>query len=257
MNVKWVGALALVLSAGAANASVDGRDKLFDVETRGIDSRVKEAIEKVEKDCTYSMFSRIGPRPGEVAKCNKAEERAVSMGPAAARQALIRIDAEHGPHSASRWRLYDVVARVGDLSVVETLIKGLETTELRGIGFERRYEAQQIAYTLRTLTYADPKGTPAIQWRAWFEAHKGQTRGELLAERTDQARKQAAGIDFEQATTSAYFLAMQPTTRREGVSALEKIMERELTPPQKSRIQSLLRQVPKAPAQLADLDARS
>jgi hypothetical protein len=256
MNVKWVGALALVLSAGAANASVDGHYKLFDVDTRGIDSRVKEAIAKVEKDCTYSMFSRIGPRPGEVAKCNKAEENAVSMGPAAARQALLRIDSEKTEHSA-RWRLYDVVARVGDLSVVETLVKGLESAQLHGIDSERHYETNQIVQTLRTLTYADPKGTPAIQWRAWLEAHKGATRSELLAERTDLARKQAAGTDFEQATTSAYFLAMQPTTRREGVSALEKIMERELTPSQKARIQSLLRQVPKAPAQLADLDARS
>ncbi len=257
MNVKLVGALALVLSAGAANASQDGYYKLFDVDTKGIDSRVKEAISRVEKDCTYSMFSRIGPRPGEVARCNKAEENAVSLGTPAARQALARIDNKDTEHSA-RWRLYDVVARVGDLSLLETLVGGLEVQAKHGMTGERQYETQVIAQTLRTLTYADPKGTPAIQWREWLNAHKGQSRADLLAERTSEARKIAEGSDIDQAALSANFLATQPTTRHEGVSALEKLLTRgEITQQQKNRIQSFLRQIPKAPAQLVNAEARS
>ncbi len=206
---------------------------------------------RFEKACTYSEFSRIGPRPGEVARCNAAEEKAVALGADAARAALARLDDEQTDATA-RWRLYDTVARVGDLAFVEPLVRGLEREDEHGLGGERHYERAAIARVLKTLTYADPKGTPAIAWRAWADRHRGTTRAQLFAERVERARGDLTQKDTYEAATAAHFLAMLPATRSEGVAALMEILARKDLPVAlRMHVRSLLEKVPTAPAQLA------
>lgn len=242
-------AVGMLLTAGGAHASSEVRP-LFDVNARGIESRVKDAVEKMEAQCEYSMFSRIGPRPGEVARCNKAEEKAISQGAAAARMALVRLDSGHVNYSAT-YRLYDLIARVGDLDVVEPLVRGLERLQKPAFA-ERADEANAIVRTLTTLTYArlDAK-QPATAWRAWAVAHKGKSRPELLEERIAASRVEVATPSFTQAIAAARFLAQQPATRAEGRVALELLLSRELTPSERRQVESAIRQVPTAPAQLA------
>jgi hypothetical protein len=241
--------VGLLLVAGGAQASSQVRP-LFDVNARGIESQVKAAVEKMEANCEYSMFSRTGPRPAEVARCNRAEEKAISYGTPAARMALARLDSGHVDYSAT-YRLYDLVARVGDLELVEPLVRGLERLEKPAYS-ERADESHAIVRTLSTLTYAklDSK-QPAAAWRVWADAHKGKTRAELLDERVAAARVEAATPTFTAAIAAARFLAQQPATRQEGRVALESLLRRELTPSERRQVESAIKQVPTAPAQLA------
>lgn len=244
-------AAALCALAPRAHASLEGRYRLFDVDDRGIDKKVRAAIAAVEATCTYSLYSRVGPRPSEVARCNRAEADAVALGPDAARMALVRIDQGTGPGAMNR--LYDVVARVGDLRLVDTLIRGLEENERHGLAGIRRYETPLIVRVLSTLTYAELNGTPAIQWRAFWDAHHDKTRAQLFALRLAEARVQVAADDVEVATSGARFLAEQPLTRTESRRALEALLRREgLTELQRAHIQDILRRIPTGPAQLAD-----
>ena len=165
------------------------------------------------------------------------------------RMALARLDS--GVDFSARYRLYDIIARVGDLDAVEPLVRGLERLEKPAFE-ERRDESHAIVRALATLTYAqlDAK-QPASAWRAWADAHKGKTRPELLDERVVAARTETQTPAFGQALVAARFLAQQPATRVEGVTALESLLRRELTPSERRQVESALKQIPKAPAQLA------
>jgi hypothetical protein len=245
MNCKAM--LGLLLLAAPAGASQDGFYKLYDVDGRAVDEKARIAVVRMQADCGYSEFSRLGPRPEQVARCNAAEEKAVSLGSEAGRAALVVIDLE-STNPSVRWRLYDVVARSADLGFVEPLVRGLEREEARGLGNQRRYERQAITRALESLTYAEVKGTPAIQWRAWADAHRGQTRAQLLSARVERARDDVSHAAVTEAAQAAHFLALEPSTRREGLNALEALRARkDLTHLERATVEALIQQVPSAP----------
>jgi hypothetical protein len=245
--------IGFALLASTANAS-ENFYRLFDPPER-VEDKAKAEVARVAKDCNYSEMSRIGPRPEQVARCNAAEEKLIALGSNGARAAIAAIDDESTRYNV-RWRLYDVIARSADLAFVEPLVVALEREEARGLGNVRHFERQAIAQALETLTYAELKGTPAIQWREWANAHRGQAREQLYAERVAGARTDIAGGTVEQATVSARFLAMQPPTRGEGVRALKALLARpDLTHTQRINVEAVLGQVPEAPAQVAQKPA--
>jgi|GEM_PF-3211262 len=210
MNVKVI-ALSLFASLPTlAHASIK--------ELPGVGRDDIKAIERVERDCTYSMMSRMGPRPAEVARCEAAMEVATARGVGAARYALTRI-AKSEELGSNRTYLFQVIARVGDLGQVAALVKLLpEQTEA--------YQRFQIVAALQAITHADPKGTPAIAWQKWLEDHDltQVTRADLLVERVAQMRTEAANEELGYAIPAARWLSLQPSTRDEGLVALRALL---------------------------------
>jgi hypothetical protein len=240
-------ALGLLGTATGAHASARRSTALFDLSSERPTPEVRQAIVEVERDCTYSEFSRIGPRPAEVARCNRAEAKAVALGTPAARWALARTDA--GAGIFQNQRLYDIAARVGDLSLAELLVHGLEKLATLSDS-ERAGEEHSLAATLRALTYAELTGTDPATWRAWLDAHRGLSRTQLLAERVAAARAQLAG-DKPHAIIAARFLAAEPTTRTDGAAALQTVLGRaDLTEVERRGLQRKLDSLPKTPAPL-------
>lgn len=245
--------LATLLLTGfteVARATATGGGKLFDVSAPS-DEAVQKAITKLESACAYSMMSRIGPTPGQMRACNDAEDQLVAMGRPAAEAALARLD-DPSMRSAARHRLYDTVGRVGDLAMVEPVLRGLDRIAAEGIGGPHQWEKEQLVGVLRQLTYADPKGSPELAWRAWWNDHKTLTRPQLFALRVDAARKEASDADEAKATDSAMFLANQGETRKEGLDALRLILARpSLTAARKQLIQYTIERLERAPVQKA------
>ena len=244
--VQWQAALmVMTLGAGAvAHASASRSGELFGMSSERPTAEVQKAVEQMQRDCTYSEFSRIGPRPAEVARCNRAEGKAVALGAPAARWALHRIDG--GMETFRSWRLYDLVARVGDLSLVEPLLHGLEQLTARSDS-PRTSERRSITTALQTLTYAELTidAEPAA-WRAWVDAHRGLARAQLLAERVATARVQVNGVDRQPALTAARFLAAEPTTLSEGAAALQTVLRRaDLTVGERRGLEYVLGRLPK------------
>lgn len=216
-------ALTLLLTAGGAHASVS----LFGIDGSDVSRDVKKAIERVERDCTYSMFSRMGPRPADQARCQAAIEVAAKLGPDAARYALYRVDTATEMRT-NRAFLYQLAGRAGDLTLVPMLVQALDTLDNRA-PIERRYERYQITAALQALTAADPKGTPSIAWRTWLDGHdlKHLTRAALLQERIADNRKAASSAQASEAIPAAQWLASQPSTRSDGILALRALLARE------------------------------
>jgi hypothetical protein len=264
--------LGLVGGVASADGSIDDPKRLFEVSSLSIDSKARTAIEGVEKGCQYSMMSRIGPRPGELARCNQAEQKALSYGPAAARAAIARLDEPRVTRTA-QWRLYDVIARAGDVELVEPLIAGLAKLE-RLKTSPRQMEAYRIVTTLEGITHAGLReqvpwttegqnvldGKTSATWRDWLTTHRGKTRGELLGERMKAARAQLTDGDLATAFLAARFVASQPGSRLEGQSAMTVLLKREhLSQQQRQAITYALQSIPKTEAKepVADLDSDS
>jgi hypothetical protein len=215
----------LVALGGAARASSEHFYRMYDVAPASLDPRAVEAAARVAQDCNYSMLSRIGPRPEEMLRCNAAEEKLVALAASGARAALAALDDENVGHGA-RARLYDVMGRIGDLALVEPLVRGLEREEAAGLGNPRQMERSYIATTLTALTYAELKGTPAIQWRAWLRAHPAPSRAALLAERAAEVDKMVASGDYSEVFQAAEFLGSHQATRARARKIFESLLTR-------------------------------
>ena len=184
-----------LLLAGAAQATEAGHYSLFQHAPHERDRDAEQHIDKVITGCGYSEMSRMGPSEAQRSACHVAERRAVALGARVAQAAIDRLDDE-GLSRPQRIHLYSVIGRAADLSAVEPLVKALEREERAGLGNDRRYERQAISNALTAITYAAPKGTPAIQWRQWADAHRDRTRAELLDEHlraSPAPQKQHAG----------------------------------------------------------------
>jgi hypothetical protein len=241
--------VALLIGVGAsAHASSERFYPMYDVSPGTLEKRAVEAAAKVAESCDYSMFSRIGPRPGEMARCNDAEQKLVSQGAAGARAAMAMLDDEHLGHGA-RGRMYDVIARVADTAFVEPLIVALEREDKAGMGNPRQYEKNNIVAALTAITYSEQKGTPAIQWRAWQDSHKGMTRDQLLAARATEVEqivaKRTRDGDFDEVMSAARFLGTHQATRLRAKAIMESVLAREdLSYDQRKQVQMALARLP-------------
>jgi hypothetical protein len=238
--------LVLVLLLGAsslASAATDRFYRLYDLDPR-LDARTRAAIAELTKQCSYSAFSRLGPRAEQVEGCNRAEGRLVSMGTAGASAALATLDDPKLPESA-RPRLYDVIARVGDLSVIDLLVRGLEREEAAGLGNPRHHERRLITGALTELTFVQLAGTPAIQWRAWRDAHREVTRESLAAEREAELTAHSGEADVAEIVHGAWLLG----THRAGQAGARRVLEAlllrtDLNATQRSRVRDALDTLP-------------
>ncbi|MSP60434.1 MAG: hypothetical protein EXR72_08840 [Myxococcales bacterium] len=260
-TILMAAGLALAASGGGrAAASREGAStfpKLFDdpAITAPEDAKARQAVEKLARECTYSMYSRIGPSPEVVERCDRAEKNAISRGPDAARAALVLLD-RASTGMTVRWRLYDVVARAGDIALLAPLVAGLERAARPDAG-PRSDDRHLIGTVLQRISYAsvgerapwvqgDGEVAPA-EWRSWLDRNQGKARSQLLAERIGAARSQVAVPDLAAAFTGARFLAELPATQEEGRAALQGLLARpDLEPRQSNSIQHALDALPKA-----------
>jgi hypothetical protein len=115
------------------------------------------------------------------------------------------------------------VGRTGDTRYIEPLVQALEREEKAGLGNSRTYERQALAHALTAITYASPKGTPAIQWRTWADTHADRTRAQLLDERRAEVEATLVSGSVQERASAAAFLATRPETRQRGLDVLEQL----------------------------------
>jgi hypothetical protein len=260
MRTKIATVLGLLALAGVARASKEGPTLFGEEWGKDLDPKARAAVGKVVEECAYSMFSRIGPMPGQVAKCNAAEERAISLGVPAARAAVARLD--ESISDGARGRLYDIVARAGDVTFIEPLVVALERSSDKPMPFMRSMDRHSLNAALSRITFAgvgerapwvsDAKPADGPAWRAWLNAHRNQSRDQLLADRVARSRANAAAPGVEPAFLASQFLSQQPATRGEGLAALQALLGRpSLGREERTTIQSAIQRVapPQAPTQ--------
>jgi hypothetical protein len=212
-----------MLAAAPAGASESRFEKMFDVDPSSIERNAREAVAKMDGVCTYSQFSRLPPRPETMRECNAAEQKVVALGVAGARAAMAHLDEEKTP-SMVRNRLYDIIGRSGDVRMIESLVVALER-EAATPQNPRNWERYAMVRALQTLTYAELPGTPSIQWRIWFDEHKGQSREQLFAARAAESRE-SLDKPISMASVGARWLLAQASTRNEGAQALGRLFAR-------------------------------
>ncbi len=209
-----------LLALGAPRAQASERYPLYDIPAASLDREAKVAVRKVVRACGEEADSRMGPSPLDIRRCNDAVGKALPHGVRAATAALAAIDriGESDDGRAAVGRLYDLVARSGDLKFLEPLVGALER-EQKNHHDDAVSDRSDITLTLSMLTYAEPKGAPAAAWRTWLSAHPNPIRAALLAERLTQIEAQLARGDFDELITAARFLGTQPggATRARGI----------------------------------------
>src|SRR5262249_23023402 len=107
----------------------------------------RDAVTAIGRSCTFSEFSRVGPSPAVRRRCDEVMKKAIALGPPAAQAALVAMNGEVTGFTP-RARLFDLVSRVGDVSLAPVLVGGLSSPEA---------DAQVrvfIEEALRKLTYA-------------------------------------------------------------------------------------------------------
>lgn len=242
-------AFALLLSAPYARASIP-TTTLYDISKESVDKAALERIAKVDKACTVSMMSRIGPTPQQRAQCDAAVVAALETPREIAHAALYYLD-QHSPQIMfNSWRIYDVVGRSQQLDLAEKLVVALERIEAGSVAQQRTHERAAIASTLQRLTFAEPKGTPAIAWREWLTQHKHETRPQLLAAHVVRLRGILANPATDESTLllTLEFLANEPTTRDEGLRAIaDQDMRKRLQPHYVDRLDRLAKALTAAP----------
>ncbi|MEO6953895.1 MAG: hypothetical protein ABI321_18985 [Polyangia bacterium] len=211
-----------LLATGAAQASETAHYSLFTHTAHEEDRDAEQRIVKVVTACGYSEMSRMGPSEAQRQACRSAERRAVELGSRAAQAAIDRVDDE-GVMPSVRQHLYSVVGRAGDTRFIEPLVQALEREDRAGLGNARHYERQGLASALTAITYAAPKGTPAIQWRAWADAHKDRTRAELLDDRLAEVEATLKTGTVAERAAAAGFLASRTETRTRGMELLQQL----------------------------------
>ena len=256
MNVRSrtaLAAFALLLSAPYARASIPSTT-LYDIGKESVDKAALERIATVERACTVSMMSRIGPTPQQRAQCDAAIVAALEKPREAAHAALYFLDQPSPNRFSNTWRMYDVIARSQQLDLTEKLVVALERIEAGRVEQPRTHERTAIASTLQRLTFADPKGTPAIAWREWLTEHKHETRPQLLAAHVVRLRRLLTNPSTEQSilTSTLEFLANEPTTRDEGLRAIaDADMRKRLQPYYLDRLDRLAKALTAPPTQKA------
>ncbi len=250
---------ALMVVAVGSNARADANTlphELFDDDLAHApgSKEGRAGIEDIARLCNYSEFMRSGPRPQDIAACQKGVERAVAAGTAVSPDALRKLNDKKLGYGA-RLRVYDVLSRVADVRVLEPLVDALERTD------RDPTDRDPIRLTLARISYASVGETSGVgsdrpdlatqvaAWRSWLATHRGMSRSELLADRIAEARARAVDADPEAAFVAARFLAQRKETQREGVDALQAILERpnlpsEVPPP----VRRLLQRIAPAPA---------
>jgi hypothetical protein len=170
--------------------------------------------------------------------------------------ALKALDDSEYPFEMS-FRMYGIVGRAGDLTMVEPLVAAIEKMEsVRS----RRIELPTLESALSDLTYApigqrapwqdweEPSrkrvATEAAAWRSFMTAHPTLDRAALLAERLTDARAHLDDADVNRAYFAALFLTKSPDTQEEGRKALQALVERKRLPPgAREEIREVLRRL--------------
>jgi hypothetical protein len=225
---------ALVLVTLGANSRADSnKTPLYDDDlARAEGSKEgRAALEGIARQCEYSIYMRSGPRPQDIAACEKSVARAVAAGPSVVPDALRKLNDRSLGHGA-RLRTYDVLARVADVRVLASLVGALERSE------RDPTDRDSIRSTLARISYAKPGEVSGLSadrpdlaaqvaaWRSWLAGHRDMSRAELLEDRIADARAHVADPDVETAFIAARFLAQRKETEREGLAALEAIRDR-------------------------------
>jgi hypothetical protein len=249
---------ALMLVTLGANSRADPKAKspeLFDDDLARAEG-TKEghaAIEAIARQCEYSMYMRSGPRPQDVAACEKSVARAVAAGPLVVPDALRKLNDRSFGYGA-RIRMYDVLVRVGDVRVLEPLVGALERSE------RDPTDRDSIRSALARISYAKVAEVSGLSvdrpdlaaqvaaWRSWLVDHKGMSRPQLLEDRIADARAHVGDPDVETAFIAARFLAQRKETQREGLTALEALLERPNLPSEvQAPVRHLIHRIAPAP----------
>lgn len=206
--------------------------RLYDPVDRSLVTKEAEAkVADMVRICARGALSRIGPSPAQLEQCRVAERKVEQLGPLGARAALAQLEL---PSMDGRYTLYEIIGRSGSTDLIEPLVKALEREAAAGMDNPRHYEVGNITRTLTSITYAAPKGTPAIQWRKWADAHRGMDRAALLRERRAEVETQVAASDVDIRIEAAAFLADQDDTHERGKQVLTEISARtDLSPEQR------------------------
>jgi hypothetical protein len=236
-----VGIFVLSVAASLAHADASGEPpwpKLYASYRptfTGDEKAARDAVAGIVKSCRTPRISRIGPSEAEVARCQKAERRALALGTDGAQAAFATLDQEKVAFSEGVEHLYDLIARAGDPRTIAPLVAALERIEKGGQAMQdRQWESTTIGDTLRALTFSaigfqdrwDNQSLHVLAWRAWIESHRGMTRAQLLAARTAEAQRDKGAANPWTALAAAEFLAGQTATRAEGVAAIQAIAKR-------------------------------
>jgi hypothetical protein len=237
MLVTLLGATASVARAEQTPPPTPAAAKLYDdyvARTEG-SGAARTALAEMVRRCEFSEMSRSGPLPGQVAGCERSEHQAIGVGADVVPDALRMLNADDLGYGV-RSRVYDLLARVGDLRALHPLVEAL--AKIAAGENEGGADQDFIAQTLARLSYAkvgerapwsqddeDPKGV-AAEWRSWLKEHSGMSRAELLRERVTDARAHVADGDAGAAFVAARSLLQQPATRGEGLVALRSLLHR-------------------------------
>jgi hypothetical protein len=251
-----VAALLFTVMGSVARAEQESPPaKLYDDELAHLDGSkaARAAIEEMSKQCDFSVFSRSGPRPSQIEGCEKSVARAVAVGPSVVPDALRKLNDRTMGYGA-RLRTYDVLARVADVRSLEPLVLALAKTE------SDAHERHQILATLGRISYAklgestrfgseeEPSSTTAA-WRSWLVDHRGMSRDALLEERLTDARAHTGDPDSDTAFIAARFLAKRKESQREGLVALQDLLQRSNLPENAaSAIRYLIQEIAPPPA---------
>jgi hypothetical protein len=248
-----------------ADASAEDAKHLHlyqDVKLGPVSPEARRAVQDVVKSCAYSMMARVGPSPRDRARCDNAAAQAAKVD-GAARASLLALELADTPGTA-RFRLYDVVAKSGDLALAEPLARALARVDQAHAQTMMLDDSFPIGHTLAALTYASiGERAPwqryerpnlrqrSDEWTAFLAARRGWSRDQLKAERVSDARAHRADADQTRAYFAASFLAGQPDTRAEGKEALERLLARDDLPANaKSSVRSVLGSIEAPPQKI-------
>ena len=178
--------------------------RLYDPVDPGLVRKDAEAkVVDMSSICGRNDMSRLGPSPAQRQRCDDAVKKVSALGKAGAYAALAHLDDDR---IFGRHNLYVVIGKSGALELVEPLVRALDREAALEQG-ERHYEVSSIVHALTGLTYAAPKGTPAIQWRKWADEHRGMDRAALLREHEAEE-----GVRPKKAVDKTTLVAGEPTS---------------------------------------------
>jgi hypothetical protein len=223
-RLTLLGFCLALIAPGIARADQDFYP-LYSIDPSTVDAHASTIAQRLVTTCNTSAFSRLGPPASQIRRCDAIEAQLISCGQAGVRAALAKLD---DPRARNLWpRLYDVVARSGDLANVEPLVHALELEDwASSMNRVRHNEQGYITQTLSAITYAAPVGAPAVVWRSWANTHRDLTRVQLYAERRLEVDAQLARGSVEEQAIAVSFLAQRSDTRalaREKLDALRRM----------------------------------
>lgn len=196
----------------AAKAAV-ARDTPFDPKGFGpVDPTTARIVRSVEQTCHESPFSRDGMSPEEEAKCNAQVARLLGRGAMAVPAILARLNDREGLESYyARTRLYhvlglqhdqrlrvalvDALVWIGDTETEDYAMDGsmIESALTQAFGSA---PAPMVPWVDEHVVemWAEARSN-AAKWSDFAKAHKGKSRGQIVAETMTRARKELASPD--------------------------------------------------------------